>query len=195
MKWDRIRDVAGLLTAVFLPLWWLDFIAYFIVSLFIGGNYFYGRAEGGEYFLALGGNHVTHPLTQVSEQVYYYSVYHHWSIIGLACVFGPAMLIWVVAGSVCRSRRPLLEVRITAAGIALDGQPVTVERVVEVLRETMAVDADTRPEIRIKNEYEPQGAPQHAVAFQAALLHYNLVLMQEPPHGKDQCLTVTKRSS
>jgi hypothetical protein len=186
MKWERIRDVAGVLTAVFLPLWWLDFVAYFIVSLFIGGNYFYGRVEGGEYFLALGANHDTHPLTQVSEQVYYDSVFHHWSVVALAFVFGSSMLAWVIARSVCRSRQRL-EVRVTARGITLNEQSVSVDSAVEALREAMAVDADRRPRIRVENDYEASEAPQHAVAFQLALVRNDLLLEQEPPHGKNRC--------
>jgi hypothetical protein len=186
MKWDRIRDVAGLVSAVFLPLWWLNFLAFFIVGLFIGGNYFYGRAEGGEYFLALGANHDTHPLTQVSEQVYYYSLYHHWSIIALACIFGPAFLVWVIAGSVCRGRQRPREVRITTSGITLDGQPVSIDRVVEVLRAARTVDPESRPRFRVTNDYDARDAPPHAVAFQLALIDRNLLVEQEPPRGKDQ---------
>jgi hypothetical protein len=49
MSCDRIRDGAGVLTAVFLLLWCLDFIAFVVVSLFVGGTYLYGYVGNGDY--------------------------------------------------------------------------------------------------------------------------------------------------
>jgi hypothetical protein len=184
MMWERLRDGAGLLTAVFLPLWWLDFVAYIAVSQFVGGTYFYGHAAGGEYFLAHGASHDTHPLTQVSEQVYYYSVYHHWSIIALAWIFGPAFLVWGVAGAVCRRWLRPLRVLVTPQGIALNGKPASIEEVVAALREVMRIQPDRRPEIRIQNDYEASDAPRHAVAFQLELIDHGLLVVQEPPRGR-----------
>jgi hypothetical protein len=189
MTWERIHKTAGLLTAVFLPLWWLNFVVYFFVSLCIGGNYFYGRVEGDQYFLALGGNHQRHPLTQVSKEVYSYSVYHHGSIIALAFIFGPAMVVWVIAGSICRRREQPREIRITPSGIMLDGEAVSITSVVEMLQAAARCDRDHRPKICVKNDYEAQDAPAHAVAFQLALIEHNLLVEQEPPRGKDRSPT------
>ena len=62
----------------------------------------------------------------------------------------------------------------------LDGEPVSVDRVIESLRRTMTIDSDICPEIRIKKDYEANEAPKHAVAFQLALKRHNLLLIQEP---------------
>jgi hypothetical protein len=95
MDWRTFRDGFGVIAFLGLWLWVLDFFAFAIGSLLVGGVHFYGRAGGGEYSLAF---RATGPFTPVSEAVYYYSVYHWWSIIGLACVFGPAMLAYVLTG-------------------------------------------------------------------------------------------------
>ena len=95
MDWRTFRDGFGVIGLAGFVLWWLDFFAFAIGSLFVGGVHFYGRAGGGEYSLAF---RATGPFTPVSEGVYYYSVYHWWSIIGLACVFGPAMIAYVLTG-------------------------------------------------------------------------------------------------
>lgn len=95
MDWRTFRDGFGVIGLLGVVLWSVDFFAFVIVSFFIGGVHFYGRAAGGEYSLAFGANG---PFTRVSEQVYYYSVYHWWSIIGLACIWGPAMLAYILAG-------------------------------------------------------------------------------------------------
>ena len=95
MDWRLMRDGCGFIGVLGFCLWALDFFAFVLGSLIIGGTHFYGQAGGGEYSVAFG---AAGPFTPVSEGVYYYSVYHWWSVIGLACIFAPAMLVYVLAG-------------------------------------------------------------------------------------------------
>lgn len=63
----------------------LNFTAFFIVALFIGGDAFNGKVENGRYFLA---NHGTY--TEVSEAVYLYSKAH---IILVICTIALVFLL------------------------------------------------------------------------------------------------------
>lgn len=185
MTWERTRDIAGAVWAIFLPLWFLNFVAFIIVSFFVGGAFFYGDVQDGQYFLAFRGNHQISPLQPVSKEVYYYSVYHWYSITALAFIFGPAFLVWALAGSICRSRMKAVEVRVTPAGIDLDGQPVSVAAAVEGLKEALKIDRDRRPRVKINNDYEASKAPDHAVALQMALREQGVLVEQTLPRGKE----------
>lgn len=83
-------------------LWALDFFSSVLGSYIIGGTHFYGRAAGGEYSVAFG---AAGPFKPVSAGVYYYSVYHWWSVVTLACIFVPAMLVYLLAGGLSEKQQ------------------------------------------------------------------------------------------
>ena len=179
VNWDRIRGGAGVLFVVSWVLFWLDGMAFAIVAFFIGGTFLHGEVGNGKYFLAFGDSHDRHPLTQVSEQVYNYSVYHHLSMVPLVAVAGMSIVVFMIASNVSRERHRL-EVRVTSGGIALNGQPVSIAGAVDALREANSMARCGH----VINDYEASEAPRHAVAFQLELVRHKILLEQEPPRWK-----------
>lgn len=75
-------------TTVVAALWLLNFGAYVIIAILIGGDAINGHAESGRYYLAMHGH-----LTQVSRSVYEYSRWHTY-VLWFHTALAVVMSIW-----------------------------------------------------------------------------------------------------
>lgn len=99
----RIKIIAGILIGIAT----LNFIAFFIVAICVGGDAINGKTEGGHYFVADHGK-----LTEVSRALWIYSRIHACSVMvtyPVAIVFGGGMLAYARMKEKGAAERHLLQ--------------------------------------------------------------------------------------